>query len=99
MMKGRDGKSGLEIFITERQRHGHYRRGGPGSPLGDHGQRRFDRDDPAVRGFIVARASPHVYDELSIAQGRNDQPLNTGIWTAGPRITVADSLVQLFIGT
>jgi hypothetical protein len=34
--------------------------------LGDHGKRRFDRDYPEVYGFIVARASAHVNDDLRI---------------------------------
>ena len=68
MMKGEYSQSGLESLVTERQRLGHslYRRNGPGFPLGDHGKRRFDSDYPAIYGFIVARASTHVGDALSI---------------------------------
>ncbi len=63
--------------------------------MSDHRKRRFDRDHPAICGFIVTRASAHVYDALSITQGGIDQPLDTRVWPAGLRITGADTLVYL----
>ena len=100
-MKGEDSQSSLESLIAERQRFGYrpYRRSGPLSPLSDHSKRQFDCNYLAVCGLIVARACAHVYDASSITQGRNDQPLDSWVWSAGCRITVADALVQLMVGT
>ena len=52
IMKGEGSQSGLEGLITERQRFGHrpHRWTGPGSPLGDHLKRRFDRDHQRSAG-------------------------------------------------
>jgi hypothetical protein len=97
MMEGGGGQRSVKSPVTEGQGFRHSLHCGTcaGISLGNHGGGRLYRHDTAVRGFVIARAGPHVQNAIGISQRVDDQLVNARVRTAGGRIPNADVLVDL----
>ena len=96
MMECEDILYALKGLLNERQNLSHplNYRAGLGFPLEDHGSGRLDRNHSAERGFVVSCTDANVYDSMSIARGRQNQPLDTGLRLAESRVGLASALVK-----